>query len=266
MEFKNIAKCLVLVGFLGFFQTGCAEREPFVRVAEENTAKSTSIYVSVIAEFYTLTIEKGKFKIEKSTAPATYAGAGVFITPNGHILTCAHLFNDAVITGITVCQQDGTCQGGQVLFKDDRRDLALVKVEGPTPYVRLGDPRKLRVGQQVVAIGNPLGLDFSVTHGIISALNRDFSFRYDATQSDTPINPGNSGGPLFNLDGELIGINSFMIPAGSEPVFSGLGFSVSSAQIVEFLTNFRGIDKAVPHYGSRYWTGFLRALGFDSGD
>jgi S1-C subfamily serine protease len=256
----------LLVGILALFQTGCSTKEPFVRVAEEAAPKSTSVYVNVIADVLTLTIEKGKFKIEKSTAPARYAGAGVFISENGHVLTCAHLFDASVITAMTVCDYGGTCQGAELLYKDDRRDLALLKIEGPTPYVRLADPRKLRVGQQVLAIGNPAGLEFTVTSGIISALNRDFSFRYNATQSDAAINPGNSGGPLFNLDGELVGINSFFIPTSNAPVFSGLGFSVSSAQIVEFLTRFRGIDKSIPKYDLGYWTGFLDAMGLDSGD
>lgn len=258
MNFKTlIAAGLILLA-------GCATREPFVKVAEENVPKSTAIYVSAIAEVLTLTIDKEGLKIEKSTAPVRYAGAGVFITHEGHVLTCAHLFNAGEITGITVCRPDGLCQGGEVLYKDDRRDLALVKVEGWSPAVRIGDPRKLKVGQQVVAIGNPLGLESTVTHGIISALNRDFSFRYDATQSDAPINPGNSGGPLFNLDGELIGINSFIIPPVNANIFTGLGFSVSTNQIIEFLTKFRGVDKSIPRLGTDYWQGFKDALGLGS--
>ena len=107
-----------------------------------------------------------------------------------------------------------------------------------TPYVNIADPRGLKVGQEVIAIGSPAGLSFSVTNGIISALYRDFNHAYNVTQSNTAINPGNSGGPLFNLKGELVGINSFFIMARPEfPVFTGLGFSVQSGQCIEFLTD-----------------------------
>lgn len=261
MRFNFARFCLPLVGVLALVQTGCAVREPFVRVADECTPKAVSVYVNVIADVFTITFEDGKFKIEESTAPATYAGAGVFVSENGHILTCAHLFHADRITGISILRSDGTSQGAELLHKDDRRDLALLKIEGPTPFARLADPRKIRVGQQVVAIGNPAGLDFTVTAGIISAVNRDFSFQYDATQSDAAINPGNSGGPLFNLDGELVGINSFFVPASPLPVFSGLGFSVSTNQIVMFLSKFRQIDRGLPKYGSAYWSSFLDLIG-----
>ncbi len=239
-----------------FLLGGCAANERFVKVAEDAIPKTVSIKVTTLIEQTTIDFGPEGFTVTTSTAVVMFGGAGVFVSPNGHVLTVEHLFDEGKILAITVCQSDDTCQGAEILEKDARKDLALIRVEGPTPnFARLADPRELRVGQEVLAIGSPLGLDFSVTHGIISALNRDFDFRYNATQSDTSINPGNSGGPLFNLKGELVGINSFMIPPVNAPVFTGLGFSCSSGQIVEFLTRVRARYEALPRFNHSYWKG-----------
>ncbi len=250
----KISDLLVVGGVLAaLLLTGCAG-ERFVRVAEESIPKTVSIKVTAVVE--QLVIESGPdgFTITMGTVTVTYGGAGVFVSENGHVLTVHHLFDAGVIQSVMVCQSDDTCQRADILELDEKNDLALIQVGGPTPdFARLADPREMRVGQEVIAVGSPLGLDFSVTHGIISYLGRDFSFRYNATQSDTPINPGNSGGPLFNLNGELVGINSFMIPPVNGPVFTGLGFSTSSAQIVEFLTKVRRKYEALPRFNTEYW-------------
>jgi S1-C subfamily serine protease len=131
---------------------------------------------------------------------------------------------------------------GKLLYIQKDKDLALLKTfrEG-SPYVRLADTRDLRAGQEVFAIGAPLGNAFSVSNGIISALNRD-EIRYNSLQTNAAINPGNSGGPLFNLKGELVGINSFIeSPLANAPVFTGLGFSVESGQILEFLASYKSL-------------------------
>jgi serine protease Do len=233
---------------------GCASSEKYVKVSEESLPKTVSIQVTAIVQQVMVDWGPDGITITESTATVKFLGAGVFISDNGHVLTVEHLFDAGQILGITVCQYDGTCQGAEILSIDVKKDLALIRVEGPTPnYARVADPRKLRVGQEVLAIGSPLGLDFSVSHGIISALNRDFAFRYDATQSDTPINPGNSGGPLFNLAGELVGINSFMIPPVNAPVFTGLGFSTSGSEIVKFLTDVRAKYESLPKLTTSYW-------------
>jgi putative serine protease PepD len=165
-------------------------------------------------------------------------GSGVFISPKGYLLTCAHVVNFETISLINVELYNGDVVAGHVVMKSKNNDLALIKVDffKEVAYAKLADPRTLKVGQEVVAIGAPLGLTFTVTSGIISALYRDIDDSYNVTQSDVAINPGNSGGPLFNLKGELVGINSFMISANPFlPVFTGLGFSVQCGQCYEFL-------------------------------
>lgn len=255
---KRLISLAILAGLLA----GCATSEKLVKLSDETLPKSTTISVATVVEVLNLTIEKDKLKIERSTQTAQIGGSGVFISPNGHILTCAHLMSVGVPGDVTVCQYDGTCQKADVIYKEERLDLMLLKVEvsSPVPYARLADPRKLRVGQEVLAIGNPLRFGFTVTHGIISALNRDELGVYNMTQSDAFINPGNSGGPLFNLKGELIGINSRIVPPVDAPIFTGLGFSVQSGQILEFLTRFRGIDRAF-RTPRGVWSGFLEAIG-----
>lgn len=258
----------ILAGFLA----GCATSEKFVRLSDTVVPKTVDIQVSGIAKQLVLSIEKGKFKIEQATVSVRVEGAGVFVSPNNHVLTCDHLFWLDEITGITVCNDSGICTAGEILHREQNLDLALLQAnfDLPTPYARIGDPRKLKVGQEVLAVGSPLGFTFSVSHGIISALNRDSLGVNNMTQSDAFLNPGNSGGPLFNLKGEIIGINSRIVPPVPANIFTGLGFSVQSGQIVEFLTRVRnkynGLEKGLPRFKNEYWEGFLNAIGYDTGD
>lgn len=244
----------LIVAILAGTLAGCATSERFVRVSETVVPKTVDIHVSGVAKELILTIEKGKFKIEEATVPVRVEGAGVFISPNNHVLTCAHLFWLESITGITVCDEGGTCTAGELLHKENGLDLALLQANftTPTPYARIADPRKLRVGQEVLAVGSPLGFAFSVSHGIVSALNRDGLGVYNMTQSDAFLNPGNSGGPLFNLNGEIIGINSRIVPPVPANIFTGLGFSVQSGQIVEFLTRVRRKYDRLPKFDLGY--------------
>ncbi len=172
-------------------------------------------------------------------------GSGVFVTPSGHVLTCAHLFrHDYQIEFIVVTTADGSEFGAQIIQVDKANDLSLLKIDRPgSRFALLADPRTVRVGQEVIAIGAPLGFMGTVTHGIISSLTRDFGTGYyNLIQADAAINPGNSGGPLFNLQGELVGINVLMVTQAEPPVFSGLGFSVNCGQILEFLTRYKGLE------------------------
>ena len=254
---------LLVLGILALLQAGCRTPEKLVHLSDEVIPKTVDIHVSGIAERTVVSIDSEGFHISKATVAVTIGGSGVFVSPNNHVLTCAHLFWLPVITGITVCRDDNNCTSAEVLSKQDNIDLALIQTyfETPTDYARLADPRELRVGQEVLAVGSPLGLEFSVSHGIISALNRDMPGGYNMTQSDAFLNPGNSGGPLFNLQGELVGINSRIMPPVNASIFTGLGFSVQSGQIIEFLTRFRKIDKGFPEYGRGYWNKFLSLLG-----
>ena len=262
MEFKKL-----LVVLCALILNGCATTEKFVKLSETVVPKTVDIKVVGVAKQLVITIEKGGFKIEEATATVQVQGAGVLISPNNHVLTCDHLFWLSEITAITVCDYSGTCTAGEILHREANLDLALLQAnfDTPTPYARVADPRKLRVGQDVLAVGSPLGFEFSVSHGIISALNRDNLGVYNMTQSDTFLNPGNSGGPLFNTKGEIIGINSRIVPPVRANIFTGLGFSVQSGQIVEFLTRVRSkydkLEKGLPRFKNEYWEGFLNAIG-----
>ena len=155
-------------------------------------------------------------------------GSGVIFSKKGLVLTNAHVVEktDQLIVGLS----DGRRVVGNVVGEDSLTDLAVIKLkaEGPWPTAKLGDSDKLKVGDWAIAVGNPFGLENTVTLGIISNLNRDVAQlgisdkRIDLIQTDAAINPGNSGGPLLNTDGEVIGINT-LVRSGPG---AGLGFSI----------------------------------------
>lgn len=153
-------------------------------------------------------------------------GSGFVISPEGYIVTNNHVIEEA--DEITVNLNDGQSLEATVVGVDAKTDLALLKVEptAPLPFVGFGDSDAVRVGDWVLAIGNPFGFSGSVSAGIISAINRDINAGPydDFLQTDAAINRGNSGGPLFNLAGEVVGINSAIIsPTGGS---IGIGFAV----------------------------------------
>jgi serine protease Do len=154
-------------------------------------------------------------------------GSGVVIDGKGHILTNNHVVEGA--DDVQVHFLDGKTVKGKVIGTDPKSDLAVVKVDGvDVRPARLGDSDRMQVGESVMAIGNPFGLDHTVTVGVLSAKNRSTggSGYQDFLQTDASINPGNSGGPLVNLDGEVIGINTMILgPAGN----IGIGFAVPSS-------------------------------------
>lgn len=155
-------------------------------------------------------------------------GSGFVIDPDGIIITNNHVIEEA--DKITVNFSDGTKYDAEILGRDPKTDLAVLKINAPRklPYVRLGDSEAARVGDWVIAIGNPFGLGGSLSAGIISAINRDINAGpYDSfIQTDAAINRGNSGGPLFNMQGEVIGVNSAIISPSGGSV--GIGFSIPS--------------------------------------
>lgn len=174
---------------------------------------------------------------EGGEIPQSGGGTGFLITPDGYVMTNNHVVEGAEL--ITVTLNDRTVHQARVVGRDPTTDVAVIKLEGNNfPVVRFGDPHETRVGEWVLAIGNPLGLDFTVTAGIVSAKGRpleilrahigDVEQRGYAVeafiQTDAAINPGNSGGPLVNIDGEVVGINSAI---ASQTGFSeGYGFAV----------------------------------------
>lgn len=162
-------------------------------------------------------------------------GSGVIISPDGYIITNNHVVKGAVDIQVTL--KDRRILHAKLVGADPLTDLAVIKVDASNlPSVPLGDSTKLHPGQTVLAFGNPLGLSFTVTRGIVSALNRPNPFAADRRspgefiQTDAAINPGNSGGPLVNANGEVVGINTFLVSETGG--FSGMGFAIPS-QIVQ---------------------------------
>ena len=163
-------------------------------------------------------------------------GSGFVIDPNGVIATNRHVIEGAL--EITVTLHDGRILGASLIAVASGADLALLRVypDEPLPAVKWGNSDKLRQGTPVIAIGNPLGYGSSVTAGIVSALERDIksSLYDDYIQTDASINQGNSGGPLFNLAGEVVGVNTAILTASGSSGSIGIGFSLpaNDAQFV----------------------------------
>ena len=164
---------------------------------------------------------------------ARASGSGVLVDPRGYVLTNNHVIENA--QDITVRLSDGRKFTAKLVGRDPKTDLAVLKVDAPAllPVAELGDSDQLRVGQWAIAIGNPFGLDRTVTVGIVSATARNrvgVATYENFIQTDASINPGNSGGPLLNLDGKVIGINTAIVAAGQ-----GIGFSIPINQAKEVM-------------------------------
>ncbi len=188
-------------------------------------------------------------------------GTGMIINQDGYILTNNHVVAGA--TQIQVILSNESQYQAKVVGTDPKTDLAVIKVSTKErlPYVTFGDSDKVQVGEWVVAIGHPRGLDQTVTQGIISAKHRqgisDPSTYQDFLQTDAAINPGNSGGPLLNLDGQVIGVNSIIASqsGGSE----GLGFAIPSNMALHIAKSLMGTGKV-----QRGWLGIsLQDISFD---
>jgi Do/DeqQ family serine protease len=192
-------------------------------------------------------------------------GSGFIVSPQGLIVTNKHVIAEA--RGIEVVLASGESYKAKVVGVDSRTDLALLKINRKNlPATRFGDSDKMEVGDWVVAIGNPLGLDYSVTAGIVSAKGRNIfdgdGLAYgEFIQTDAAINPGNSGGPLFNLKGDVIGVNTAISSRGY-----GIGFAVPSNIVVEVVRQLKLHGQVL-----RGWLGVVirkitrkagRAMGF----
>src|SRR5438128_75384 len=177
----------------------------------------------------------------------TIVGSGFVIDKDGHLLTNAHVVDGAASLSVTLDSGDKTA--ARLVGMDPVLDLALLRAEwkNPLPVAKLGDSSTIRVGDEVVAIGNPIGLDQTMTRGIVSGVNRMLPgvSEQPMIQTDAPINPGNSGGPLVDRCGMVVGINTFI----SEEAQS-IGFSVPINSAKAVLRDLREIGRVV-----RPWLG-----------
>ena len=194
-------------------------------------------------------------KFDPRSAPAEASGSGFIVSKDGYILTNNHVVEDFDRLNVTLT--DHRVFKAKVVGRDPTTDVAVIKIEGKDlPTATLGNDESARVGEWVLAIGNPLGLDFTVTAGIVSAkgrgstelqgLNRDAYAITDFIQTDAAINPGNSGGPLVNSRGEVIGINSAI--ASQTGYYSGYGFAIPitlAKQVMDDIVEHGRVRRAV---------------------
>ncbi len=178
-------------------------------------------------------------------------GSGFFVSSDGYIVTNNHVVSGADVIHVTMDDKNGKSKNfkATLIGADEETDLALLKVEGQQdlPYLVFGNSDNLKVGEWLLAIGNPFGLDHTVTAGILSAKGRNIrSGPFDNfLQTDASINPGNSGGPLLNMDGEVVGINTAIIASGQ-----GIGFAIPSNMAVNIIDQLKSGKKI-----SRGWIG-----------
>lgn len=176
-------------------------------------------------------------------------GSGFIISADGYVVTNNHVIDRA--KNIQVTLSDGESYEGKIIGRDSKTDLALLKIQPKEKLqaVEFGNSDKLRIGDWVIAIGNPFGLGNTVTAGIVSAKGRLLGLgNYDDfIQTDAPINPGNSGGPLFDLEGELAGVNTAIVAGGQ-----GIGFSIPSNMVKNVVDQLETKGKVV-----RGWLGVL---------
>ncbi len=193
------------------------------RIAVFETVSPSVVHITNIS------VRRSDFTMDVTEIPRG-TGSGFVWDEQGHIVTNFHVVDGADTARVTF--SDGSTYDGKVLGAAPDKDLAVVRIEAPPSKLRkiaLGDSAELRVGQSVLAIGNPFGLAQTLTTGVISGLGREIKSQtqrtiYDVIQTDAPINPGNSGGPLLDSHGRLIGVNTAIYsPSGAS---AGIGFAV----------------------------------------
>jgi serine protease Do len=176
-------------------------------------------------------------------------GSGFVVSEDGYVVTNTHVIDKAKDIQVTLA--DGEKYEAKVIGRDSKTDIALLKIDprGRLQAIKFGDSDKLSIGDWVIAIGNPFGLGHTVTAGIVSATGRALGMgNYDDfIQTDAPINPGNSGGPLFDLNGDVIGVNSAIVAGGQ-----GIGFSIPSNMVKNVVEQLETKGKVV-----RGWLGVL---------
>ncbi len=187
------------------------------------------------------------FNVPRRREKVPGVGSGFFISSDGYIITNNHVVQKAITVRIKT--SDDKEYKAKIVGTDPKTDLALLKIKAKNlPFIELGDSNKVEVGEWVLAIGNPLNQDLTVTSGIISAKGRQLGLAdyEDFLQTDAAINMGNSGGPLVNMDGDVIGINSVILaPSGGNV---GIGFAIPSSMAQKVINDLKNEGRVVRGY------------------
>ncbi len=213
-------------------KAGAAADDEETQMSDRSQQQQMEEFMQRFAERFGQQGQPGKPQMkpqQRQAQKAQAVGTGFIVDANGWIVTNFHVAGKA--DSITVTLADGRKLPAKMVGGDEKTDLALIKVESdkPLPFVTFADATKVRVGQPVMAVGNPFGLGGTVTTGIVSARGRDIHSGPfdDYIQTDAAINRGNSGGPLFDMDGKVIGINTAIFSPSGGSV--GLGFAIPSS-------------------------------------
>lgn len=211
---------------------------PHAFSATEDEKNNIAVYEKVADGVVNITSIAVQMDFFFNVFPSQGTGSGSIIDLKGHILTNHHVVANAQKLEVTLA--DGSKWPAKLVGSDPDNDLAVIKIEAPREKLKvipMGDSKNLRIGQKVLAIGNPFGLERTLTTGIISSLGRTIRSEggyliEDVIQTDAAINPGNSGGPLLNSEGEIIGINSAIISPSGGSVGIGFAIPVNTAKRV----------------------------------
>lgn len=248
--------------------TGPEAGQPDFIMAAENT-------VNAVVHVKNLTLSRGSgglleflYGYEERARPQVGTGSGVIISPDGYIVTNNHVIAHA--SQLTVTLNSNKTYEASVVGTDPNTDIALLKIEAdrPLPYLAFGDSDNLRLGEWVLAVGNPFNLTSTVTAGIVSAKARDLGRNQSFIQTDAAVNPGNSGGALVNTNGDLIGINTAI--TSQTGAYIGYSFAVPSniaRKIVEDILEYGDVQKGVLGIEApRLNTNYARENGLDEID
>ncbi len=229
----NIIVSVVML-FLAVFIT----EQVFSAALTEDERNNIAVYEKVAEGVVNVTSTAVQLDFFFNAFPTQGSGSGSIIDTTGHILTNHHVVAEAQKLEVTL--GDGSKWPAKLVGADPDNDLAVIKIDAPKEKLKvipMGDSKNLKIGQKVLAIGNPFGLQRTLTTGIISSLGRTIrsgagTLMEEVIQTDAAINPGNSGGPLLNSDGEIIGINSAIVSPSGGSVGIGFAIPVNTAKRV----------------------------------